>query len=47
MDGDFRRDAVERDPDHKEIFALIDDETNLAVKDHPDKGEFGFYVAVG
>lgn len=34
---------MERDPDHKEVFATIDEETDQAVKDHPDNGEFGFY----
>ena len=40
--GQFRHDAVELDPDNKEIFESIDEEVEEAVKNHPQNGEFGF-----
>ena len=41
-DGDFRRDAIEINPKYASIFAVIDTEVDAAVKNNPEKGDFGF-----
>ena len=40
--GGFRFDAVEQNPEHRDVFSRIDAEVDDAVKRHPKNGQFGF-----
>jgi hypothetical protein len=41
-EGDFRRDAIEKNPRHKEVFEAIGAEVDAAVQNHPNRDQFGF-----
>ncbi len=40
--GGIRRDPVEKDPRHADVFAKIDEEVEALLKEHPARGAMGF-----